>query len=117
MIASDFLNAYRRVVLERATPAIVPNRLSTETLGKMPELRRMPTVPFGRTRQTLPVLLDSPGRPDDSPIETTGVLIREDFVRERRLARPTEIAWATAAAGIFRIGLGQLVCRRSLPVG
>ena len=71
VVAWFFLNGYRRVVQERTTPAIVPNRLGTETLGKMPVLRRMPTAPFRQTRQTLPVLLDSSSRVDDFQAETT----------------------------------------------
>jgi hypothetical protein len=71
VVARFLSNAYRRITPERTTLAILPNRLSRETLGKMPTLPRMTAAPFGQTRQTLPVLLDHSDRVDDSQAETT----------------------------------------------
>jgi hypothetical protein len=49
----------------------VPSRINAETLGKMPELRRMTVAPFPETRQTLLVLLDRLLRVDDFHVEVT----------------------------------------------
>ena len=53
---------------EGAMKAVVRDLLGTETMGKMPELRRLTMAPFAMTRQTLPVLLDGCVSADDFPV-------------------------------------------------
>ena len=59
---------YRRVLPERAMKGVVGSRPDVERLGKMPVMPRVPTTPFAQTRQTLPVLLDRRGPPDDAQV-------------------------------------------------
>lgn len=54
-----------------ATKAVVRSELADERLGKIPMMPRVPMTPFAKTRQTLPVLLDRRGWPDDSQVGIT----------------------------------------------